>query len=469
MKFLHTADLHLGKVFHEHSLIDDQKHLLDQLAEILSDPSFAALLIAGDVYDRSIPSPDAADLFSAFLGTVKARRPDLQVLVLPGNHDSSSRLGFGRELFAGLGVHLVTRPEDAFRPVLVSPGGGDETCAFFLLPFLYPGSLRAGAGREDDEGLQAEPLRSQARLAGEAAARLEQARVSALAAGADYGVLGAHLFAAGGLESESERVFLGTAERVRAELFAAFDYTALGHLHRCQQAGERAWYSGSPLAYSFEEGRYGKVFLAVELERKAEGEREAEGGNPAPAGAPGAADAPEGRPGGGARGTVLRVTPIPVRPLRPLRSLRGSFDYFFRDAGKDPLLGEAENDYIEAVLTDPLLTENPLALLRRRFPWILSVKQEAALSAFHPALAPAPRDAPDGAGLPPRGGKRRTPVEDFEDFLREMYGGDQPDNREKTAAFTELLEELEQSAAERGGAERDGAERGAAERGGGAN
>jgi exonuclease SbcD len=427
MKFLHTADLHLGKVFHEHSLIDDQRYMMDRLAEILSDISFAALLIAGDVYDRSIPSPEAVGLFSAFLGKVKARRPDLQVLVLPGNHDSSSRLGFGRELFAELGVHFVTRPEDAFRPVLIKNGEQAESCAFFLLPFLYPGSLRAETGGKDteDEGRDAEPLRSQARLAEEAAVRLERARQEALAEGTDYAVLGAHLFASGGVESESERVFLGTAERVPADLFAAFDYTALGHLHRFQQVGERAWYSGSPLAYSFEEGKYEKVFLSVELEKKLP-------------------ETPEDTSCGALRGSALTVEPIAMRPLRKLRSLRGSFDYFFKDEGNDPLLKEAENDYIEAVLTDPGLTENPLVLLRRRFPWILSVKQGAAFSALRAARPEAlPGTEPSGTG-----GERRTPAEDFEDFLLEIYGEDDPERAEKIEAFKELLEESEKGGLE---------------------
>jgi exonuclease SbcD len=407
MKFLHTADLHLGKVFHEHPLIEDQRYMTDRLAEILSDSSFAALLIAGDVYDRSIPSPEAGNLFSAFLGKVKACRPDLEVLILPGNHDSSSRLGFCRELLAELGVHFVTLPEDAFTPILVKTGEGEraECCAFFLLPFLNPGSLRAEMTGGKDEGQEAEPLRSQVRLAEEAAARLETARREVLAAGADYAVLGAHLFAAGGAESESERVFLGTAERVPADLFASFDYIALGHLHRFQQVGARAWYSGSPLAYSFEEGKYEKVFLSVELDK-----------TPA-----------------AACGVNLTVEPIAMRPLRKLRSLRGSFGYFFRDGAKDPLLKEAEGDYIEVVLTDPGLTENPLALLRRRFPWLLSVKQEAAfavLRAARPDSIPAAKS-----------GDRRSPVEDFEDFLHEIYGDADSERAEKLEAFKELLEE----------------------------
>jgi exonuclease SbcD len=415
MKFLHTADLHLGKVFHEHSLIEDQQYMMDRLAELLSGGAFTALLIAGDVYDRSIPSPEAVSLFSSFLGKVKARRPDMEVLILPGNHDSSSRLGFGKELFAELGIHFVTAPEDAFRPVLVTGGSAAECCAFFLLPFLNPGTLRAEmTGGAEDGGGEPETLRSQAKLAEEAAARLDKARREALAAGADYAALGAHLFTAGGAESESERVFLGTAERIPADLFAAFDYTGLGHLHRFQQAGPRAWYSGSPLAYSFEEGKHEKVFLSVELKP---------GENP-------------GEP------AVLKTEPIPVRPLRKLRSLRGSFDYFFRDAAKDPILKEAEPDYLEVVLTDADLTENPLVLLRRRFPWILSVKQEAAFEALK-ASVPRP-DIPAAPGP----GESRGPVEDFEDFLLEVYGQNDPGRSEKINLFKELLDELEKSEAE---------------------
>jgi exonuclease SbcD len=345
-------------------------------------------------------------LFSGFRGRLKARRPDLELLILPGNHDSSSRLGFGKELFAELGIHCVTEAEDAFRPVLVSEGG--KSCAFFLLPFLNPGCLRAElTGMEPEAAehpakLPAEPLRSQAKLAEEAAARLEAARVQALAAGAAYTVLGAHLFTNGSAESESERIFLGTAEKVSAGLFQGFDYIALGHLHRFQQAGERAWYSGSPLAYSFEEAEYGKMFLSVELSGK------------------------EGP----------KVEPIPVRPLRKLRTLRGSFDYFFREGVNDPVLAEAEQDYLEIVLTDPGLTENPLTLLRRRFPWILSIRQEAAFAAL--------KTAGTRFSAVPNPGERRGAAEDFADFLSDVYGEEDP---EKISAFRELLEEFERTEA----------------------
>ncbi|GHT85393.1 nuclease SbcCD subunit D [Spirochaetia bacterium] len=391
IKFLHTADLHLGKVFHEHSLLEDQTHMLDQLGTILLDSSYGALLIAGDIYDRSIPSPEAVSLFGGFLEKLCAARPDLAVLVLPGNHDSAPRLGFGRELFAKLGVHIAASPERAFEPVLVTQGG--ETCAFFLLPFLYPGCL--------EDPSTGEPVRSQGRLAELAAARLSSAREAAVGEGASLTILGAHLFTLGGRESDSERIFLGTAEQVDAKLFAGFDYIALGHLHRFQRPAPNAGYSGSPLAYSFDEavdtGTEEKVFLSVELR-------------------PGAAPA---------------LNPIPVRPLRHLRRLRGSFNFFFRDSAENPALNEAAKDYLEISLDDTALVENPLALLRGRFPHLLSIRQGEAFTRL------AARDSGAAAETPSR---KRSPAEDFADFLTGIYGEADP---EKLALFGELLAELE--------------------------
>ncbi|MFP3041988.1 exonuclease subunit SbcD [Treponema primitia] len=400
-KFLHTADLHLGKIFYEHSLLEDQAVMLDQLGEVLSDTSYSALLIAGDIYDRSIPSPEAVALFGGFLGKLRAARPDLAILILPGNHDSAPRLGFGRELFAKLGIHIAGGPEQGFEPVLVTRQG--EGCAFFLLPFLYPGCL---GEPEIESSSPGDPVRSQGRLAEIAAARLETARIKAVEAGASLTVLGAHLFTLGGRESESERIFLGTAEQVDANLFAGFDYTALGHLHRFQKVSSNTWYSGSPLAYSFDEALdtagpdQEKVFLSVELETGA--------------------------------GPI--VTPIPVKPLRRLRRLRGSFNFFYRDSINDPVVKEAENDYLEITLTDTALIDNPLPLLRPRFPQLLSVKQGEAFARLF---------AGSDDAVPALTGKKRSPEEDFADFLTGLYG---EADTEKLGLFGELLTELDQGA-----------------------
>jgi exonuclease SbcD len=414
-KFLHTADLHLGKIFHDHSLIEDQRRVLDQLGEILSDPAYGALIISGDIYDRSIPSPEAVALFDSFLGSVKARRPSLGILILPGNHDSPARLAFGRKLFRELGIHIAPEPEGAFEPVILEQDG--ERCAFFLLPFLYPGSLgprKTGAPERDPSGTRRpltseapeEPIRSQARLAGEAALRLEAARGRI---GTDYAVLGAHLFTQGGLKSDSERNFLGNAEQVDVHLFAGFDYVALGHLHRCQKAGSNAWYSGSPLAYSFDEADQEKAFLSVELS----------GAGSGGAGFSGKADVP----------SRTSVSPIPVRPLRKLRRLEGPFSFFFQDDGRDTVLADAEGEYLELSLTDTALVENPLALLRRRFPYLMAVKQHRAFAAFAAAAEPVFRSG---------GGKDSG--EDFAEFLADIYGEADP---AKLCLFRELLEDVD--------------------------
>lgn len=379
IKFLHTADLHLGKVFHEHSLIEDQQYMLDELGEILSDPSYNALLISGDIYDRSIPSQEAVSLFSSFLVKIRSARPSLAVLILPGNHDSAARLSFGRELFSELGIHIANDPEQAFRPIPVNQAG--ETCAFFLLPFLNPGGLRG------------EP----------AAEKLETVRRKAVEDGAAWTVLGAHLFTRGGKESESERIFLGTAEQVDVRLFAGFDYAALGHLHRFQQAGPNAWYSGSPLAYSFDEADQEKVFLSVEL-----------GGTPVSGKRP-----------------VPRIDPVPVKPLRKLRRLQGPFNFYFRDSVHDPEIVEVEKDYLEISLSDEALVENPLALLRGRFPWLMSIKQGA--------LARRVREETLSAGISHRE-DRRSPADDFADFLTGIYGEADP---EKLSLFRELLADMD--------------------------
>ncbi|MDR0601049.1 MAG: exonuclease subunit SbcD [Treponema sp.] len=375
IKFLHTADLHLGKVFHEQSLIEDQEYMLAGLAEILRDESYAALVMAGDVYDRSVPSPEAVELFGSFLVKLKRLRPGIEILVIPGNHDSPVRLGFGRELFAGLGIHLAAAPQDAERPVVVS--GGGESCAFFLLPFS-----------------------SQARFAAAAATRLEEARRLCAASGTAYSVVAAHLFAAGGSEAGSERMFLGDAERIDMGLFAGFDYAALGHLHRFQRAGKNGWYSGSPLAYSFGEAGNEKYFLSVTL-------------------------------GGAAAGTgeKVRVEPIPVRPLRRLVRLRGPFKRFLTPSPDDGELMDVKNDYLEITLDERRFAENALALLRKNFPFLLSINQEEAFAVLEKTLR-VPGTAFQGG--------RKDLAGNFEDFLRFLYGGV---DSSKAALFRELERE----------------------------
>ncbi len=418
MKFIHTADLHLGRSFHECSLLEDQKAMLASLADRLGEDDHSALVVAGDIYDRSIPSPEAVALLGSFLGGLRLRFPSLAILMIAGNHDSPERIAYGDSLFAKLGIHLVGNPERAFEPVVLERKG--EKCAFFTLPFLSPGSMMAlvetgeqdgteglvGAGANvAGEGPGGLPLRSQRDLATEAARRLEKARKKALTDGADSTVLIAHMFASGGAASESERVFLGTAEKVDTNLFSGFDYIALGHLHRRQQVARNAWYSGSPLAYSFEEADQEKAFLSVRV--------------------------------GGESGAV-EVEPLPVEPLRRVSRLSGDYTSFNTpDSWRD-----SRGDYLEISLSDAHLVENPLALLRTRFPYLLSVRQDTALRGMAEGLG-APGTIP-GLSTPGEPTTRRGAAEDFQQFLVDLYGSA---DQGQTELFSTLVREADDATA----------------------
>ena len=214
----------------------------------------------------------------------------------------------------------------------------------------------------------------------EAAARIEKARRAAIENGADCAVLIAHLFAKNGLGSESERVFLGTAELVDIGLFPGFDYIALGHLHKFQKAGPNAYYSGSPLAYSFSETRRGKDAKQRIAKREIEAEQTSAE----------KLDSSEKQDGAQyekcflsvalEKGKPAQVERIPIAPLKRVSAISGPFASFFQEKLSDEIKA-VQNDYLEISLTDKTLVENPLVLLRQRFPFILSIKQSEAISA----------------------------------------------------------------------------------------
>jgi exonuclease SbcD len=401
MKILHTADLHLGRLFHEYSLIEDQTFMLRQLIDTAKQGSYDALVIAGDVYDRSIPSPEAVNLFSTFLEDLRSTCPKLHIFLIPGNHDSADRLGFGSALFRSLNIHIVSDPEDSDKPIIIENDSG-EKLAVFLLPFLTPGSLTSSKSSEDLSDDEKDlPLRSQQKLSEEASRRLKHSLEKIISSGkADYSLLAAHLFTLGGKESESERIFLGTAEQIDAHLFSAFDYVALGHLHRCQKVLPNIYYAGSPLAYSFNEAEskgfanHEKVFLSVEFSKDG-----------------------------------IEVSEIPVKPFRKVSRLKGKFHDFF--SSNSSLPEDVKNGYIEISLEDLGLVENPLALLRPRFPHLLSIRQDEAFS----ELANIHQDEKTFVHHEQN---RRGLTEDFKSFLEEIYG---EADQTKTELFEKLLKE----------------------------
>lgn len=362
MRILHTADWHLGRVLHDHPLLDDQEIFLDWFLDQCEDLHPDLVLLAGDVFDRSIPPEEAVRTWTRFLENFRRRFPVLPLGLLAGNHDSPSRLGFAAGLLKAAGVHVagqLTGTPEFFD--LTDPQG--TKARVWLVPFLWPGALEVltpeGAV---PTSTQEESLK----------AALDQIRAQGLAPGLN--ILAAHCFTAGGRNSDSERTLVGTATLVDPQVFQGFDYTALGHLHRCQQVTPRVWYSGSPLSYSFSEVDQEKALLVVDVSHS---------------------EGPQ-------------VQKIPVPAPRKMGILRGAVG----DLLTNPRYKDWEDWYLRIEVEDENGIAHPRERLLARFPGLLNY-QVLDLSLF-------PGDRLDeGPAAPSR--KEDLP-EDFREFHRALTG-----------------------------------------------
>ncbi len=252
MRFLHTADWHLGKLFGQRYMTEDQRHVLKELIALSVDEGVQAVVIAGDIYDRAVPPAEAVELFSETLA--KLSEAGIAVLYIAGNHDSASRLDFGRELLTASGVYVRALTQTEAAPVVLEDAAGPV--AFSLLPFATPTDVRQAFQVPREEPLSYDG----------AMERQVRAALSAVPRGC-RSVAVAHAFVAGGMASSSERpLSVGGTDQVRPALFRQFCYTALGHLHGPQRAGaENIRYAGSLLKYSFDEAMQQKGVLLVDL------------------------------------------------------------------------------------------------------------------------------------------------------------------------------------------------------------
>ncbi len=329
MRLLHTSDWHLGRTLHRADLGSAQAAFLDALVETVRSERVDAVLVAGDVYDRAVPSVDAVALYDDAL--FRLRDAGARVVVTSGNHDSASRLGVGARLVDAAGVHVRTRPQDCGIPILLADEHGEV--AVYGLPYLEPEAVRAVL--PPDPGGSTELPRGHVGVLGRAMAcvRADVARRDARS------VVLAHAWVTGGEVSESERdIRVGGVGDVGASVFDGVDYTALGHLHGAQRLREGLRYSGSPLAYSFSEAAHVKGSWLVEL---------------------------------GPRG-LLGVVQVPAPVPRRLSLLRGRL----ADVLVDPVLTSQEDDWLSVVLTDPVLPEAAMDRLRARFPHVLVLRPE---------------------------------------------------------------------------------------------
>lgn len=249
MKIIHLSDLHLGKRLNEFSLIDDQKYILIQIRKIIDEERPDVVVIAGDVYDKSVPSAEAVELFDDFLVSLSDRA--LQVCVISGNHDSPERLAFGNRLMDKSGVHISPVYNGSVDPVRLRDRYGDVD--IFLLPFIKPATVR--------------PFFEDRNIITYTEA--VEAAVSNMEIDPDKrNILVTHQFVTGAKEAGSE-LNVGGSDNVDASLFDRFDYVALGHIHGPQNIGsERIRYCGTPLKYSFSEADHNKSVTVVELREK---------------------------------------------------------------------------------------------------------------------------------------------------------------------------------------------------------
>ena len=321
MKLIHLSDLHLGKRVGEVSMLEDQAYILDRVLDIVDGAGPDALLIAGDVYDKSVPSAEAVTLFDDFLCRLARRK--LPVLVISGNHDSPERLAFGSRLMEGAGVHLSPGYDGNVKPITLTDEHGPVD--FWLLPFLKPAHLRRFYPEETIDSY------TDAVGAAIAHMNIDPSRRN---------VLLCHQFVTGAATCESEELIVGGTDNVDAAVFDGFDYVALGHLHGPQNVGSsRIRYCGTPLKYSFSEASQYKSVTVAELGEKGD----------------------------------LTLHTVPLTPRHDMRVIQGTFAQL--TAENSDAAGERE-DYLHIILTDEEDVPEALGRLRLVYPNILKLSYD---------------------------------------------------------------------------------------------
>lgn len=251
MRILHTADWHLGKMFYGEYLTDDQEYVLrQQFLPLLKEAAVDVVVIAGDIYDRSLPPTGAVELFDEMITKI-ANEAHIPCMIISGNHDSATRLSFGNNLLSAQGIYIAGDWNKLANPVIMEDKFGKVS--FYLIPFADPAEIRQQFGNRDVHDHES---------------ALRQV-LAYYPRGTARSVCVAHAFVTGGITSDSERpLAIGGTEVVDVSCFDGFSYTALGHLHGPQQAGGRknVRYAGSLLKYSFGEARQKKSFLLVDMD-----------------------------------------------------------------------------------------------------------------------------------------------------------------------------------------------------------
>ncbi|HCE1502296.1 TPA: exonuclease SbcCD subunit D [Vibrio parahaemolyticus] len=251
MKFIHTSDWHLGRQFHNVSLLEDQQAVLEQLIQYIENNPVDAVIVAGDVYDRSVPPTIAIELLNRVVKRICGEL-NTPMILISGNHDGAERLGFGSEQMKRSGLHIISNFKDMLTPVVIETKAAGHV-AFYGMPYNDPEQVRY---------VYKEPVSTH-----DEAHKLIAEKITEQFQSEYRNILISHCFVDGAIESESERpLSIGGSDRVSHEHFLNFDYVALGHLHQPQKKGEEyIRYSGSLMKYSFGEQNQKKGFTLVEI------------------------------------------------------------------------------------------------------------------------------------------------------------------------------------------------------------
>ena len=380
MKFLHISDLHIGKRVNEFSMTEDQKYILNQILRIAEQERAEAVLIAGDIYDKSMPSAEAVQIFDWFLTGLA----DLgkTVIAVSGNHDSPERIAFGGELMRGRGVYVSPVYRGEALEVALRDEYGD--ISVHLLPFLKPATLRhALEGRQEEEENR---LPESYQEALEIAVKRMEIDVK------KRNILVAHQFVTGAGRCDSEEVSVGGLDNVDASVFDDFDYVALGHIHSPQSVGrETVRYCGTPLKYSFSEAEQEKSVTVLEM---------------------------------GEKGDVVLST-VPLVPLRDMRKIRGSYGEvmsrsFYQDTNTE--------DYVQITLTDEEDIPDGLQKLRTVYPNLMQVAYDNSRTRQDRTVEAAEQ------------AERKSELELFGEFFE--LQNNQPMSAEQAAYMEKLIADL---------------------------
>ena len=359
MKLIHLSDLHLGKRVNEFNMLEDQEYILTKILNVIDEEKPDAVLIAGDIYDKAVPSAEAVQLFDDFLCRLQAKCP--QIFVISGNHDSPERIAFASRLIEASGVHLSPVYNGRIEPHVLHDEYGEVL--IYMLPFVRPSHVRHALEAASDEQIvtYTDAIRAALRQAGPDPEK--------------RCVLVAHQFVTGASRTESEDISVGGLDNVDASVFAGFDYVALGHIHRAQNIGTSGVirYCGTPLKYSFSEAKDEKTVTIVDLGKKGE----------------------------------VSVRTAPLTPKREMREIRGTYEQLMT---KENYEGTQTDDYLHITLTDENDIADAVSRLRVVYPNLMKLDYDNQRTRTSGII--------DGAA----DAERRTPLDLFEELFEKQNG-----------------------------------------------